>query len=136
MTTGDLSLQKPLSTNDTQENYKAQQPQKHWTNGHSKKNGKMEAVYEEIETMEETMHDSTSTGPMQSSTRLTAKLKKLMETKMTPEFCPEAMENDAEEQKKWARAITLAGAFMDREKKDHKMAAPEIKKLWNDETLP
>jgi len=66
MTTSNLSLQKSLSTQDNQANYKAQYPQKHLMNDHSKKNGKMEAVYEETEdkTMEEMTHNFSSMGPM------------------------------------------------------------------------
>jgi len=36
-----------------------------------------------------------------------------METKTNPEFCLAVMEIDTKEQKKWAQAITLAGAATD-----------------------
>jgi len=46
------------------------------------------------------------------------------------------MEVDMEEQKKWARAITLGAHKLDIAKQDQKMIAPEIKKLQNNETPP
>jgi len=138
MTTSNLSLQITLSTQDIQANYTAQHPQKQPMNNHSKKNRKMEAIYEEMEdkTMEEMTHNSSSTGPKQTSTRLAAKLKKLMDTKPNQVLCPTAMEIKAKEQKKQARVITLAGVATNREQKDYKMAAPDIKKLRNNETPP
>ncbi len=46
------------------------------------------------------------------------------------------MEVDTEEQKKQARAITLGVKKLDIVTQDKNMTAPEIKKLWSNETPP
>jgi len=99
---------------------------------------KMDAVYEqtEDETMEEGLLDSIGTIPTWHSARLAAKLEKLWQTNLTIELSQNHMEINKKEQKKQARAITPGAHKLDIAKQDQKTLAPEIKKLWNNETPP
>jgi len=129
MITGNLSLQIPLSTSNPQQNYQVLTTHKHLMNDNWKNNGKMEAVYKELddETMEDGLLNSAGMTPMWHSVRLAAKLEKLWQTDLSLEPCQNQMEIDMEEQKKRARAITLGVNKLDIAKQDQKMTAPEIK---------